>query len=60
MMESVKKIKFYEHECTCGEKDEFGQPLECLPFACSIYFCPIKQLINIIHILTSKANLGEK
>jgi len=49
MMETVKKIKFYEHDCMCGEVDEFDQPLECIPFECEIDFCPVQQLIIIIH-----------
>ena len=47
-MEALKKIKFAEHDCMCGEEDEFGQPLECLPFECELSYCPVKQLISII------------
>jgi len=56
MMESVKKIKFFEHDCMFGEKDEFDQPLECDPFNCEINFCPMKQLITIIQ--TSEDTTG--
>ena len=59
-MESVKKIKFWEHDCMCWEKDEYDNPLECDPFDCEINFCPIKQLIAIIQSSMSTPNGFEK
>jgi len=55
-MEAVKKIRFWEHECMCWEKDEFDQTLRCDPLDCEIQFCPVKELIGIIRGLTSKVN----